>query len=159
MRATAAPAEVDLVRETLAHGGSAWVHEAGASMAPLLRPGDSLRLAPLDPADARRGMLVAVAVRGRLVVHRLVRIDAGRLVTRGDALPSEDAPMAPAALVGRITALRGHDGHGLDFTLAPWPVVERLLGLLGTLAARARPRRLARLPLRAACHTLARLVR
>jgi hypothetical protein len=95
-------------------------------------------------------------VRGRLVVHRLVRIDAGRLVTRGDALPAADAPAAAAALVGRVAARRAPDGRTLDFARPPWPLVERALG---ALAARAGARGPARLALRAACHALARLAR
>lgn len=152
----AAAAEIELLRDALAREGAAWVREAGVSMGPLLRPDDALRLVPLDAARARRGMIVGVAAGGRLVVHRLVRVGPEGLVARGDALPAPDAPVARDALVGRVVGLRARDGLSLDFTRGPWPLLERALGVL---AALARTPRLARLPLRAACHALARLAR
>jgi len=153
---TAATAEIDLLRDVLARDGTARVCEAGASMAPLLRPDDALLLAPLDPARVRRGMIVGVASEGRLVVHRLVAIGPDRLVARGDALPGPDAPVPRDALVGRVVGLRTPDGRALDFTRAPWPLAERMLG---ALAARARARGPVWLALRAACRALARLAR
>ncbi|MGH7355399.1 MAG: S24/S26 family peptidase, partial [Candidatus Rokuibacteriota bacterium] len=130
MRDTAAAAEIDLLRETLARTGSAWVRQAGASMAPLLRPDDALRLVPLDPTRARRGMVVGIASEGRLVVHRLVRVGPDGLVARGDALPAADAPVAREALVGRVVGLSSPDGCALDFARSLWLLAERLLGAL-----------------------------
>lgn len=157
MRATAAATtEIDLLRDVLARDGTARVREAGASMAPLLRPDDALLLVPLDLARARRGMIIGVASEGRLVVHRLVSIGPDRLVARGDALPGPDAPVARDVLVGRVVGLLTPDGRALDLTRAPWPLAERMLG---ALAARARARGAGWLALRAACHALARLAR
>lgn len=156
MRAIASAAEIDLLRDVLAHDGAVWVREAGASMAPLLCPDDALRLVPLEGARVRRGMVVGVIADGRLVVHRLVTVAHDSLVARGDALAWSDAPVARQALVGRVGGLRTPDGLELDFTRGAWPLFERLLG---ALAAWAPGHRLARLPLRAVCHALARLAR
>jgi hypothetical protein len=71
-------------------------------MAPALGDGDWLKLAP---GRAQPGELVAYLRAGELVVHRLVRFDdAGRAVTRGDAIAAEDPPVDE--LLGRVIAVQ-----------------------------------------------------
>ena len=74
----------------------------GASMEPALRDGDWLKL---QPGPAQPGDVVAYLREGELVTHRLRRFDeAGRAVTRGDALTMEDPPVME--LLGRVVAVR-----------------------------------------------------
>jgi signal peptidase I len=89
----------------LRSGIEAWIPLAGWSMAPSLRPGDRLRVAPLDGKPARGD--IVVARRGpRLVTHRLVTLDGRGAVTRGDACTADDPPIDVAALVGRVVEVR-----------------------------------------------------
>ena len=76
-------------------------------MAPLLRDGDRVELAPARwplPGD----LVAFEAGDGRLVVHRLLgyRWTAGGLacVTQGDASPAPDPPVPRARLLGRVVA-------------------------------------------------------
>lgn len=74
----------------------------GGSMAPFLRPGDLVRLLPLDPGGPRIGELVALAAdAGHVVVHRVVARQGERVVTRGDASPAADGAVA---LLARVVA-------------------------------------------------------
>jgi hypothetical protein len=71
-------------------------------MEPALRDGDWLKL---QPGPAQPGDVVAYLRAGALVTHRLHRFDeAGRAVTRGDALDREDPPVNE--LLGRVVAVR-----------------------------------------------------
>jgi len=86
MSSAKAEASVDFVLVFLAREGGAWVHAASSSMAPLIQPGDQLRLGALDPASARPGMIVAFRRDGTLIVHRVLGATPAGLVTKGDAL-------------------------------------------------------------------------
>jgi hypothetical protein len=86
---------------------------AGLSMWPALRPGDVALFAA--PGAPRPGDVCLAVVDGRLVAHRLIAREGDRLLLRGDAMPAADPPVAPAAVVGRLVAVR-RAGREL-----PWP--------------------------------------
>jgi Peptidase S24-like len=137
------------------HGSRTWVQATGASMWPLIVPGDWIRVdggrAPLV------GDVVVVAVGTRLVAHRLVaRHGTGRralLVTKGDAEAWADPPVQAHAVLGVVGAVR-HERTGrassAGLTGRPARALARLSGAAGRHltpahdAARALPR-----PLRA----------
>jgi signal peptidase len=78
---------------------------ASGSMAPSLRTGDVVVVAPVDAARVGTGDVVLVddpAHRGRLLTHRVVRrTPDGSLVLKGDANALADStPVAPAAVRG-----------------------------------------------------------
>ncbi|HYG61388.1 MAG TPA: S24/S26 family peptidase [Thermoanaerobaculia bacterium] len=118
----------------------------GLSMAPRLRDGDRVEIAPAR--FYRPGDVVAFRnADGHLIVHRLLgyRLRAGRLacVTRGDAAPLPDAPIPFANLLGRVVrvahiARRTPRQAGL---VTPMDRVRSVLGFLA-LAAAAAGRRL-----------------
>src|SRR5687767_15857078 len=105
MRLASADVAAPFVLDVLARDGSAWVRELSESMAPLVRAGDRLRLAPIDRARLRRGDLVAFRRGGLLVVHRVLEHHAGGVVTKGDALALRDEGIPWEALVGRVVTL------------------------------------------------------
>ena len=85
------------------------VRVRGTCMAPLLADGEQVRVAAARaywPGD----VVVFRAADGRLLAHRLLgyRPHQGglALVTRGDACAVHDAPVPPAAVLGRIEAAR-----------------------------------------------------
>jgi len=125
--ATKADAAIDFVLMLVAREGSAWVEAASNSMGPLVQPGDRLRLSALDPAGARPGTIVAYRRGDTLIVHRLLAVTPAGFVTKGDALPDTDAPVAASAIVGRVAAIRSPDGRELDLGRAPWPRIGRAL--------------------------------
>jgi hypothetical protein len=78
----------------------------GWSMWPTLRPGDEALFAPLAAPPAP-GDVLLYATDAALVAHRLVgSLPDGRLVLRGDAMGRADPPVEPAAVLGRLVAVR-----------------------------------------------------
>ncbi len=123
-------------QETLTRQGLLWVREATASMLPLIRPGDEIRLAPVEPDRVVPGMLIAYRRDARLGIHRVLARDGAGVVAKGDALVSPDAPLPWNQVVARVAALRRPTGRLVDLEAFPWPFLNRLLGGLAFLACR-----------------------
>jgi hypothetical protein len=154
------------VLEMLARDGHAWVRESSDSMAPLVRRGDRLCLAPEDRARVRPGALVAYLLGARLVVHRVLARHAVGVVTKGDALPERDGVVPWEAVLGRVVTLADARGRTLhDLSSLPWSLSAGALALcsrLGEAVGRARPgaaRRAAWMLTRLPAHLLARMLR
>jgi hypothetical protein len=123
--------------EGIAAALAAWTREAplslelrGGSMAPTLPEHGRVRVAAagrLWPGD----ILVVADAHGQLVAHRLLgsyRRHGRRLVLRGDAAPSCDAPVAPGQVIGRVVWAEGRGA------LEPVPLGARLRAMAGFAA-------------------------
>jgi hypothetical protein len=76
-------------------------------MAPAYRDGDWLLLEPISAGATVLPGEVVVARRGPLLVtHRVVSLQNGLLVTKGDSCPRTDPPVAADALLGRVVGMR-----------------------------------------------------
>ena len=149
MRAILSPGPdfCDLAREILGRGSALRYRAEGWSMYPTLRDGDILTIVPTNAEEAQVGDIVLCQAAGpRPMVHRLVRKAGGQVITRGDRLPHDDAPVAAADLLGRvIQAERGdkviHLTHRraiwMGKLVARWPL---LTGKLWPWLARAKGR-------------------
>jgi len=111
---------VNVASEVLRTSG--WLRFAalGASMVPTIFPGDVLIVRRETAGGARCGDVVLCSRAGRFCAHRLVakQEQEGRLslVTRGDALRENDAPLAGSELLGRVTTvIRGRKRIELDW--------------------------------------------
>ena len=137
----------------------------GRSMNPLLQPGDTLLVAPCPPPAICPGEIVLfLDAAQKQVVHRVVAVTTGGVITKGDNNPHiDDAILAPQEIIGRVTAIL-RQGRSLpvgrqapaglyllktrrwfDQVIFPWlqPAYQRLAasGLLqGRLAAWMKPR-------------------
>lgn len=85
-----------------------WMPVRGASMMPLLRPGDQVLV---DFARSWAcGDVVVVGARRGLVVHRIVTVishtEGARVITKGDAVSHCDRLVSGAAIVGVVTRVR-----------------------------------------------------
>ncbi len=94
------------------------MHVFGRSMAPTLSSGVQIEVRPLTRAP-RRGDVVACERAGRLVVHRVVRVQGTEVLTQGDALSTPDPLWSLSDLLGRV-ALPDHA------TLRSLPLRSRL---------------------------------
>jgi signal peptidase I len=125
------------------HGSRTWVQATGASMWPLISPGDWIRV---DGCHAPQvGDVVVVAVGPRLVAHRVVELHGtGRralLITKGDAEAWPDAPVQARAALGVVGATR-HERDGrpssAGLTGRPARALAHISGAAGRLATPAR---------------------
>jgi len=102
-------AKLDLVAELLRCSGAVRLKAWGASMLPSLWPGDLLTIQTVAHDDVVPGEIVLVMRDNRFLVHRLVekqRVqDCVSWITRGDAMPHDDAPVAASELLGRVVAI------------------------------------------------------
>jgi hypothetical protein len=76
----------------------------GESMQPTLPAGSTLRIRPGRSSPPQHGEVIAMAIRDRLIAHRVVRADrgTGHILTRGDADLLPDPPVALEWIVGRV---------------------------------------------------------
>ena len=105
-------AKCELAEKTLRLFGSLHLRVTGFSMLPSVWPGDLLLIRRQQMEQIHPGDIVLFAWHGRLIAHRVVfktdDLEAPSLITRGDALPSQDAPISPAQLLGKVSGiLRG----------------------------------------------------
>jgi signal peptidase len=94
-----------LVMEVLERFGEVRVRVAGTSMVPTVWPGDMVTIRRCAMTDIDVGDIVAVTRRGRLFVHRAVTRHGHHLLTRGDALGTDDPPVSPDQFLGRLESI------------------------------------------------------
>lgn len=103
---------VKLAAEALRLSGEVRLVGLGSSMLPAIFPGDTLIVRRETARSARRGDILLCFRQGRFCAHRLVdkRKEKGgiSLITRGDALGTNDPPVAEDELLGRVTAVVRH---------------------------------------------------
>ena len=99
-------------------------------MAPLIEPGDVVLVRHVNLEDLRRGDLLLVEQGGTFLVHRLVAADAHGVRTKGDSLSHADLPVMPQHVLGRVVGVEKGGGR-IELDEGRWPMVNRLLGLLG----------------------------
>jgi len=121
----------DLVADVARSHGNVQLRVAGASMVPVLWPGDLLTVQSCDPAQLEAGSIIVFRQDGKLIAHRLMRrsgdcpVDSppdcstGYLITRGDARPRLDEPVDPADVVGRVESIT-RDGRPVDAQPSAW---------------------------------------
>ncbi|HSA96512.1 MAG TPA: S24/S26 family peptidase [Acidobacteriota bacterium] len=79
----------------------------GESMHPAVRDGDVLTVEPLAGRSPRPGEIVAFVhpETGGVRVHRVVRLEPGRFVLKGDNALGADPAVGPEAILGRVVGL------------------------------------------------------
>jgi signal peptidase I len=112
-----------------------WIKVKGSSMAPALRDGDEVLVAPLSSPPVP-GDVVVGRRRGGVFLHRVVRSGATAIVTRGDACPAEDPPLELRNILLRAERMK-RDGRTAPIPRArpPTRLRSRLRRLLGRLRA------------------------
>jgi len=137
----------DLSREILGKGKSLRFRARGNSMWPLVRDGDILLVRPIGTGEVRLGDLVLFHTgKGNVVVHRVVRCDAGRggmrYLVQGDAGSGPDGLIPAAQVQGRVTSLE-REGVAIDLQHAASRALSRLAVVRARCkAGRGRPARL-----------------
>lgn len=117
-----------------------WQRVSGQSMSPALRDGDEVLLAPVGDAPLAAGEVVVARWDGRIVIHRVVAVHGGQVVTRGDACRRDDRPVVTGRILFR--AVRRRRASRVEpipaRAAAPLRVLRRLRSLLArSLASRA----------------------
>jgi len=102
--------QLSLAAEILASGGTVRLRAFGNSMLPTLWPGDIVTIEGASRRPPVPGDIVLVLHNQRPLLHRVKkRRDCdGRLqwITRGDAVPQSDPPVADSELLGRVSLIQ-----------------------------------------------------
>ena len=96
---------LELAADSLQRTGRLRLRVTGWSMLPAIRPADILEVRRAEASEVVAGRIVLFQREGRFFAHRVVRREHGRLVTRGDTLPSEDSPLDERELLGEVIAI------------------------------------------------------
>lgn len=77
------------------------------SMWPELKVNDLILMKGISGEEAEIGQIIIYKNSQGFTIHRLVRKQGDKLVTKGDANKSEDAPISKEDVVGRMVYLKG----------------------------------------------------
>lgn len=91
----------DLVRTSLDRDGECTWRARGASMAGAIRHGDAVRLVPATRID-EGDVVMATLADDRLVIHRVRRVEADRLILRGDSCWRDDPPVPLRDVIAKL---------------------------------------------------------
>jgi len=120
---------VDLMREVIAKGAPFRFRAKGWSMAPFIRDGDVICVAPLSQAGPAVGEVVAFvrADTGQLVVHRVINRGREAYAIQGDNTPGvADVSVLREEILGRVIRVT-RDDQGVWLGLGP---ERRLIAVL-----------------------------
>jgi signal peptidase I len=105
----------------------------GTSMVPSILPGDLISIQRAGVPEISIGEVVLYSRDGRLFAHRVVGAtafsDDARLITRGDRLQYDDAPISSGELVGRVSCVE-RGGRKVDFAAFTSEWMSPLIRLL-----------------------------
>ncbi len=96
-----------LMRAVLEKGRSFRYEARGTSMHPFIQDGDVVTVGPLPGGGPRTGDVVAFVhpLTGGIRVHRVVRIDRGRYLLKGDNALGADGTLARDAILGLVVRI------------------------------------------------------
>ncbi|MDT8305327.1 MAG: S24 family peptidase [Anaerolineae bacterium] len=95
-------AVVDALKTSMRQGRMPFLEVSSNSMAPLLRRGQRIGLAPAQAHQLRSGDVVTFLEDGHLTTHRFWGRDDPYLKSRGDRSGQFDRPWRREALIGRV---------------------------------------------------------
>ena len=102
-------AAAEMFIEILLGSGSARFRAEGCSMLPAVLPGDLLQIERTPFTEIELGDIVLFRNGSRLFLHRVFERQVTRLITRGDALKSPDAPVDEQSYLGRLATIERND--------------------------------------------------
>lgn len=120
------------LKERLGQGITVTIAFGGNSMLPLIDgESDRVELAPLT-GEMKRGDVYLFVYQGRCVVHRLLKIDAERLVFRGDNCRRHEV-VERKDVLARLVAIDHSDGSRVSCDSPQWRLRSRCVMLRRTL--------------------------
>ncbi len=93
------------------------------SMWPQLKVNDLILMKGISGEEAKVGQIIIYKNAQGFTIHRLIRRQGSMLITKGDANNSEDAPVNPKDVVGRMVYIKDK-----PFRIPFFGVIARSLG-------------------------------
>ncbi len=122
----------ETVKSLLMEGHSVELSAFGQSMIPFLRPGQKVKLTPVDISLIVKGDLVAFQKQDYLVIHRVHHIlrenEMVHLITKGDSNLNPDEPVGKDTYLAKVSMIY----HGNKWIkLSPTSILSRTVLLFG----------------------------
>jgi len=95
----------DIIDEVLGQGKTARFVATGNSMAPFIRNGELVDLVPSAGKPKFGQVVLTRSIHGRLLLHRVVKLQGDDIFTQGDNCASVDLPVPRAAIIGTVVNL------------------------------------------------------
>jgi len=125
----------ELASELLSRGAPLRIKARGGSMIPFILDGDVVLVGPVGNSEILVGDVICYEISlGRLFLHRVIKRDGERFVTKGDALDFSDL-ISPGQVLGKVVAIERR-GRIRQLETARWrnraiaffsPILPRLL--------------------------------
>ena len=115
-----------LVADVARTFGQVRLRVTGSSMLPSLWPGDVLTVRRRAMRELRPGEILLWHREGQLWAHRIIRHHHDHVVTRGDALLHDDAPVWEHEIVGAVVAVM----RQRQAVRLPWRRRQRIVSYL-----------------------------
>jgi len=106
----------EIIEEVLMQGKTARFVATGNSIAPFIRNGEPVDLAPFVGRPKFGQIVLTRSTHGRLLLHRIVKLQGKDVFTQGDACGSVDLPVHRSAIIGTVVNL---PEGGLNLHLLP----------------------------------------
>ncbi len=88
----------------LESGNTVDLKATGLSMFPLLHPSDILRVRPVKVSQLERGDIIVYKNEYKIISHRYIKTEEGKIICKGDGLKYYDTPVLPDNLLGVVIA-------------------------------------------------------
>ncbi len=109
----------ELASQLLRGGAPLRIKARGGSMVPFIWDGDLVLVSPAEDSEIVVGDVVCYETSpGRLFLHRVIKRDRERFVTKGDALDFTDL-VSPGQVLGKVVAIERR-GRVRRFDTARW---------------------------------------
>ncbi len=101
-----------LMRDVLMKGRPFRFRARGWSMSPFIKDGDTVTVRPLRPSEPASGDVVAFLfpATGKAAVHRVVKVEGGRFVVKGDNVAEGDGEVGRESILGIVSGVE-RDGR------------------------------------------------
>jgi len=117
----------ELVADVARDFGKVQLKVTGASMLPVIRPGDLITVQRRNPQELKTGEVILFRRNGGLTTHRSIQVGEEFFLTRGDSLPLHDSPIPPSEVLGLVESAQ-RNGRTVRLYPSPWQrVVATLL--------------------------------
>lgn len=132
---------LELMKEVLGRGATFHFRAKGWSMAPFIKDGDTITIAP--PARVSPGLGRVVAFEhpecNQLLVHRVIGRQGGAFLIQGDNTAGQpDGPVQPGNILGCVIRVE-REGHQVALGLGPERYLVAFLSRHGRLGQALRP--------------------
>lgn len=102
-------------------------------MRPCIRKNDIVIIKRIPAEEITRGDIICFSRDSEFVIHRLVSIENGSLITKGDRLPNFDIPFSMDKVIGVVVAIE-RDNQTISLQTPPRNFYARIMVIMNLIS-------------------------